>query len=83
MKENCGYVSQKCDLVPGLSVYQTLRYAANLTIGRKVRGVNKVDTGCSGKIVFFHNSLQPLPRHIAVRNSQSSQRNASVKSIGY
>jgi len=35
-QENCGYVTQKCDLLPGLSVYQTLRYAANLTIGRKV-----------------------------------------------
>jgi len=35
-QENCGYVSQKCDLLPGLSVYQTLRYAANLTIGKKV-----------------------------------------------
>ena len=22
----------------------------------------KISTGCSGKIVFFHNSLQPLPR---------------------
>ena len=37
VQENCGYVTQKCDLLPGLSVYQTLRYAANLTIGRKVK----------------------------------------------
>ena len=36
LQENCGYVTQKCDLLPGLSVYQTLRYAANLTIGKKV-----------------------------------------------
>ena len=35
-------------------------------------------TGCSGKIVFFHNSLQPLPPYIDVRDLQSSQRNASV-----
>ncbi len=35
-QESCGYVTQKCDLLPGLSVYQTLRYAADLTIGRKV-----------------------------------------------
>ena len=51
--------------------------------GDQSRFISTVDTGCSGKIVFFHNSLQPLPRHIAVSNSQSSQRNASVKSIGY
>ena len=39
-------------------------------------------TGCSGKIVFFLNSLQPLPRlHIDVRDFQSSFRNASVQSL--
>ena len=39
-------------------------------------------TGCSGKIVFFHSSLQNLPRlHIALRDLQSSQRNASVQSL--
>ena len=42
----------------------------------------RVSTGCSGKIVFFHNSLQPLPiAFIAVRDLQSSQRNASVQSL--
>ena len=41
-----------------------------------------IDRGCSGNIVFFHNSLQPLPRlHIAVRDLQSSQRYASVQSF--
>ena len=31
-------------------------------------------TGCSGKIVFFHNSMQPLSlAYIAVRDLQSSQ----------
>ena len=39
-------------------------------------------TGCSGKIVFFHSSLQPLPRlHIAARDLQNSQRSASVQSL--
>ena len=39
-------------------------------------------TGCSGKIEFFHSSLQPFPRlHIAVRDLQSSQRSASVQSL--
>ena len=36
-------------------------------------------TGCSGKIVFFHNSQQPLPR--LQRDLQSSQRYASVQSL--
>ena len=37
-------------------------------------------TGCSGKIIFFHYPLQPIPRlHIAARDFQSSQRNASVQ----
>ena len=33
--------------------------------------------------MFFHNSLQPLPRlhRCAVRDLQSSQRNASVQSL--
>ena len=35
-------------------------------------------TGCSGKIGFFHNSLQPLPR---LHQIQRSQRNASVQSL--
>jgi ATP-binding cassette subfamily G (WHITE) protein 5 (sterolin 1) len=38
-QESCGYVTQKSDLLPGLSVRQTLYYAANLTIGSKVRKV--------------------------------------------
>ena len=39
-------------------------------------------TGCSEKIVFFHSSLQPVPRlHITVRDLHSSQRSASVQSL--
>ena len=36
-------------------------------------------TGCSGKIVFFLNSLQPQTP--AVRDLQSSKHNASVQSL--
>ena len=35
-QESCGYVTQKCDLLSGLSVSQTLHYAAMMTIGSKV-----------------------------------------------
>jgi len=35
-QESCGYVTQKCDLLPALSVRQTLMYAAHMTIGTKV-----------------------------------------------
>ena len=38
-------------------------------------------TGCSGKIVFFTIHFNPFLAYIAVRDLQSSQRNASVKSL--
>ena len=42
------------------------------------------NTGCSGKIVFFHNSLQPLPRlHRCKRPSKlSTQCECTVNPIG-
>ena len=45
-----------------------------------------VSTGCSGKIVFFHNSLQPLPRlHCCKRPSKqlSTQCECTVSPIGW
>ena len=36
VQESCGYVTQKCDLLGGLSVESTLLYAANISLGRKV-----------------------------------------------
>uniref|UniRef100_A0A0K2T2T6 ATP-binding cassette sub-family G member 5 n=2 Tax=Lepeophtheirus salmonis TaxID=72036 RepID=A0A0K2T2T6_LEPSM len=35
-QESCGYVTQKCDLLPGITVKETLEYSANLTVGSKV-----------------------------------------------
>ena len=35
-QESCGYVTQKCDLLEGLSVEATLMYAASISLGRKV-----------------------------------------------
>ena len=35
-QESCGYVTQKCDLLEGLSVENSLLYAAHLTLGSKV-----------------------------------------------
>ena len=40
-QESCGYVTQKCDLLPGLNVRQTLHYAAMMTIGSKVSKTRK------------------------------------------
>ena len=40
-QESCGYVTQKCDLLSGLSVSQTLHYAAMMTIGSKVMQLYK------------------------------------------
>ena len=35
-QESCGYVTQKCDLLEGLSVENSLLYSAHLTLGSKV-----------------------------------------------
>merc|ERR1711860_278717 len=45
----------------------------------------KIYTGCSGNIVFFHNSLQPLPRlHRCKRPSKlSAQCECTVSLIGW
>ena len=56
---------------------------SRIKVGTKA-GLGNINgaTGCSGKIVFFHSSLQPLPRlHIAVRDLQNSQGSASVQSL--
>ncbi|XP_037093116.1 ATP-binding cassette sub-family G member 5-like [Pollicipes pollicipes] len=37
-QEHCGYVTQKADLIPGLTVRQTLQYAANMTISMQISG---------------------------------------------
>lgn len=37
----CAYVGHRADLVPSLSVQQTLHYAANLSIGSQVSGYVK------------------------------------------
>lgn len=36
-QRSCGYVSHRTDLLPSLSVEQTLHYSANLSIGSQVR----------------------------------------------
>ena len=46
-------MSQKCDLLPGLSVYQTLRYAANLTIGKKVLGRSEMAINIEVAMLVF------------------------------
>ncbi|XP_049847501.1 ATP-binding cassette sub-family G member 5 [Schistocerca gregaria] len=35
-QQSCGYVTHKCDLLPAITVEQTLYYAAQLTIGSKI-----------------------------------------------
>lgn len=40
-QENCGFVTRTCDLIPGLTVRQTLAYAAQLGIGGRVSNTVK------------------------------------------
>lgn len=37
-QEQCGYVARRCALVPGVTVRQTLHFAAKLTVASKVSG---------------------------------------------
>lgn len=37
-QEQCGYVARRCNLVPGVTVRQTLHFAAKLTVASKVSG---------------------------------------------
>ncbi|KAL1439395.1 hypothetical protein MTO96_010215 [Rhipicephalus appendiculatus] len=37
-QEQCGYVPRRCSLVPGVTVRQTLHFAAKLTVASKVSG---------------------------------------------
>ena len=39
-QQNCGYVTHKCDLLPGLTVEQTLHYAGHITTASKVLFIN-------------------------------------------
>jgi len=41
-QESCGYVTQKTDLLQGLSVESSLLYSAHLTLGSKVSSFSKV-----------------------------------------
>ena len=51
---------------------------------RSFKNIFKTNAGCSGKIMFFHISLQnPSLACIAVRYLQSSHRNASVHSHSF
>ena len=50
-----------------------------VTVGKPHKG--QLDTGFSGKIVFFHDLLQPLPRLHRCKRPQSSKLNASVQSF--
>ena len=57
----------------------------NLNINKLTMMYNATGTGCSGKILFFHNSLQPLPRlHRCKRPLKlSTQCDCTVTTIGW
>ena len=42
IQESCAYVTQKTDLLEGLSVESSLMYSAHLTLGSKVSNFSKV-----------------------------------------
>jgi len=74
-QESCGYVAQKCDLLPGLTVRQTLHYAAALTIGSKVSSYVKT---ARVKQVLADLALSPVAGHQVETLSQSEYRRLAI-----
>ena len=57
------------------------RLAVKLRVVQVVETVAWIDTGCSEKMCFFTIHFNPSLVYIAVKDLQSSQRNASVQSL--
>jgi len=74
-QESCGYVTQKCDLLSGLSVSQTLHYAATMTIGSKVSGYVKK---AKVKQVMADLALSPIANRQVEHLSQSEYRRLTI-----
>ena len=74
-QESCGYVTQKCDLIPGLTVRQTLHYVAQLTIGPKVSQYVK---SARVKQVLADLALSPVQNRYVETLTQSEYRRLAV-----
>merc|ERR1711936_445383 len=74
-QESCGYVTQKCDLIPGLTVRQTLHYAAQLTIGPKVSQYVK---SARVKQVLADLALSPVANRYVGTLTQSEYRRLAI-----
>jgi len=74
-QESCGYVTQKCDLLPGLTVRQTLHYVAQLTIGPKVSQYVKA---ARVKQVLADLALSPIANRYVEDLTQSEYRRLTI-----
>lgn len=74
-QESCGYVTQKCDLLPGLTVRQTLHYVAQLTIGPKV---SKYVKNARVKQVLADLALSPVANRYVETLTQSEYRRLTI-----
>ena len=74
-QESCGYVTQKCDLLPGLTVRQTLAHVAQLTIGSKV---SKYVKNARVKQVLADLALSPVANRYVETLTQSEYRRLTI-----
>ena len=74
-QESCGYVTQKCDLLPGLTVRQTLEYVAKMTIGPKVSPYVK---SARVKQVLADLALSPVSNRNVEDLTQSEYRRLAI-----
>ena len=74
-QESCGYVTQKCDLLPGLTVRQTLEYVAKMTIGPKVSHYVK---SARVKQVLADLALSPVANRNVEELTQSEYRRLAI-----
>ncbi len=75
LQESCGYVTQKCDLIHGLTVRQTIHYAAKMTIGRKVSNYVKA---ARVKQVMADLALSPVAGKPVEELTQSEYRRVCI-----
>ena len=79
--KNCGHLRlQHCPHLPPPVPFDLVRAMLRLLIEDMVTKDISA-TGCSGKIVFFPIHCNPSLASIAVRDLQSSQRNARMQSL--
>lgn len=62
-QESCAFVASNTDFISGLTVHQTMSYAGELTVGRKVSSSVKKNRVCTDKMNVISHLRQFLIRY--------------------